>query len=291
MSMEVWKINTFIKLALEEDIRNGDITSEACISKNSISKAKLLVKDEGVIAGVEFAQQVINYVDSSIHMKIHIKDGSYVNYGQIAFELEGPTRILLAVERLILNVMQRMSGIATLSDRFKNEVQGLSVKVLDTRKTSPLFRHFEKWAVRIGGCYNYRDGLFDWFMIKDNHIAAAGSIGKAIKKVVSYQQKNEMEQFPVTIEVKNLIELEEVLHFGQISRIMMDNFEIPILQEGVKMVNGRFETEASGGINLQNIRSVALTGVDFISVGALTHSAGSLDLSLKIQEHDLMLGK
>lgn len=281
----VWDLNNFIRWSLEEDIRSGDITSLACISKESISTARLKVKDDGVLAGVEFAKQVVHFVDSSMEMNLLIKDGSYIKFGDIAFELKGSTRNLLAIERFILNTMQRMSGIATLADRFRNEVSDLKVKILDTRKTSPLFRNLEKWAVRIGGCNNYRDGLYDWFMIKDNHIAASGSISKAIKKVNLYQEKNELKDLKITIEVKNLLEIEEVLSVGNVNRLMLDNFEIPLLKEGVSMINGRFETEASGGINLQNVRSYALTGVDYISVGALTHSAGSLDLSLKIQEH------
>ncbi len=284
-SPSIWDLNYFIKLSLEEDIRNGDITTLACIAKDSISTAKLKCKDDGVLAGVEFAQKVIEQVDPTIKMNVFIKDGSYIKFGDIAFEIIGPSRTLLSIERLILNVMQRMSGIATLSDRFRNEVTDLNVKILDTRKTSPLFRNLEKWAVRIGGCFNYRDGLYDWFMIKDNHIAAAGSISKAIKKVKTYQVKKSLEELGITIEVKNLVEIEEVLNIGGITRIMMDNFETPLLKEGVEMINGRFETEASGGISLQNVRSYALTGVNYISVGALTHSAGSFDLSLKIQEH------
>ena len=280
--MTIWDLNTFIKLSLEEDVRSGDITSLACISKDSISKAKLLVKDTGVIAGVGFVQKLLDYIDDEITMKVFIQDGTYVKYGEIVFEIEGSTRQILTIERLILNTMQRMSGISTLADRFKNEVNGLPVQILDTRKTSPLFRNLEKWAVRIGGCHNYRDGLNDWFMIKDNHIVAAGSITKAIKKVKNYQVKKNLQDLGITVEVKNLVELEEVLKIGQIRRIMMDNFEIPLLKEGVNMVRKRFETEASGGISLQNVRSYAMTGVDFISVGALTHSAGSLDLSLKI---------
>lgn len=284
--MSVWDLNTFIRLSLEEDIHQGDITSLACIPKNSISSAKLLIKDDGILAGVEFAQKVIEYINQEVSMDVFIQDGSMVRYGEIAFILKGPTRTLLQIERFILNTMQRMSGIATLASRFKNEVSDLNVTILDTRKTSPLFRNLEKWAVRIGGCHNYRDGLFDWFMIKDNHITAAGSITKAVKKVNRYQEENNLEHIGITLEVKNLIEVEEALAVGGITRIMMDNFEIPLLREGVQMIQKRFETEASGGISLQNIRIVALTGVDFISVGALTHSAGSLDLSLKIQEHN-----
>ncbi len=283
--MSVWDLDTFIKLSLEEDLRTGDITSKACISGQSRSRARLLVKDEGVIAGIDFAKKLVQYVDPDIQMEVFMEDGSYIKYGDIAFELEGSTQKLLALERLLLNVMQRMSGIATLSDRFASEVTGLPVQLLDTRKTSPLFRNLEKWAVRIGGCHNYRDGLFDRFMIKDNHIVAAGSITKAIKKVKKYQGDKNLQQLAITVEVKNLLEIEEVIRVGGIERIMMDNFELPLLSEGVAMIQHRFETEASGGISLQNVRAVALTGVDYISVGALTHSAGSLDLSLKIQEH------
>ncbi|MFN8279252.1 MAG: carboxylating nicotinate-nucleotide diphosphorylase [Saprospiraceae bacterium] len=283
--MTIWDLDTFIQLALEEDIRSGDITSLACIAPDSVSLARLKVKDDGVLAGVGFARKLVQYVGNQLELEVFIDDGAYVQYGDIAFELNGPSRTLLSIERLLLNTMQRMSGIATLSDRFASEVSGLPVKILDTRKTSPCFRALEKWAVRIGGCYNYRDGLYDWFMIKDNHIAASGSISRAIKKVNQYQQDKGLSGYGITIEVKNLIEIEEVLKNGGVTRIMMDNFEIPLLSEGVAMIGKRFETEASGGISLQNVRQVAMTGVDYISVGALTHSAGSLDLSLKIQEH------
>ena len=283
--MTIWDLDTFIQLALEEDIRSGDITSLACIAPDSVSLARLKVKDDGVLAGVGFVRKLVQYVGNQLEMEVFIEDGAYVQYGDIAFELRGPSRTPLNIERLLLNVMQRMSGIATLSDRYASEVSGLPVKILDTRKTSPCFRALEKWAVRIGGCHNYRDGLYDWFMIKDNHIAASGSISRAIKKVNQYQQEKGLAGYGITIEVKNLIEIEEVLKNGGVTRIMMDNFEIPLLSEGVAMIGRRFETEASGGISLQNVRQVAMTGVDYISVGALTHSAGSFDLSLKIQEH------
>ena len=235
------------------------------------------------MAGVELAKSIFQYIDPEIHLNIFKLDGSYIHYGDIAFEVKGKTRDLLKAERLILNSMQRMSGIATLSNRYVVEVSDLPVQLLDTRKTTPLIRYLEKWAVKIGGCKNYRDGLYDWFMIKDNHITACGSIIKAIKAVKKYQKTNSLENLGITVEVKNLEELEQVLRFGNVTRVMLDNFALPLLAEGVAMVGKKLETEASGGISLETVRKVALTGVDFISIGALTHSAGSLDLSLKIQ--------
>jgi nicotinate-nucleotide pyrophosphorylase (carboxylating) len=204
-----------------------------------------------------------------------------VLYGEIAFEVEGNTRSILQAERLVLNTMQRMSGIATLSSRFAFEVGDLPVKILDTRKTTPLIRFLEKWAVKIGGCENYRWGLYDWMMIKDNHVDAAGGIKAAIERAHAYQQEKNL-QLGITVEVRNLVEVEEVLNIGGITRIMFDNFELPILHEAVAVVNGRFETEASGGVTLFNVRKYAQSGVNFVSAGALTHSAQPLDLSLKI---------
>ena len=280
--MNNWNLQKYIQDSLEEDIAQGDITSEACISDTSRSRAKLLVKDDGVLSGVAFAKHVFHQVDPSKVFTPYLKDGDLIKYGQIAFEIEGKTRDLLKTERLVLNVMQRMSGISTLSYRYASELQGLSTKILDTRKTTPLNRYIEKWAVRIGGCYNYRNGLYDRYMIKDNHIEACGSISKSIKAVLKHQEETNRKNYEITIEVKNLVELEEVLNIGKINRIMFDNFEIPLLKEAILMTEKRFETEASGGVNLETLRQIALTGVDFISVGALTHSAGSLDLSLKI---------
>lgn len=271
----------FIKNGLYEDVHEGDHTSLACIPANNRNKGRLLVKDSGVIAGVELARKIFEYVDPSVKFTELISDGSDVKYGDIAFEVECNSQAFLKAERLLLNCMQRMSGIATLSNRFAVEVEGLGIQILDTRKTTPLIRFLEKWAVRIGGCTNYREGLYDWIMIKDNHIDAAGSIKNAILKVRDYLTQNELD-LGVTVEVRNLIELYEVLEVGHVTRIMFDNFEIPILQEAVQIVHGRFETEASGGITLANVAKVARTGVNFISVGALTHSAGTLDLSLKV---------
>lgn len=281
--MTGFNIQHFIRDALREDIRSGDITSLACIPEDHRSRALLKVKEDGVLAGVELAREIFHHVDPTIRMDIFKPDGSYIHFGDVAFEVEGKTRDLLSCERVVLNTMQRMSGIASLANRFATEVADLPVKLLDTRKTTPLIRYLEKWAVRLGGCHNYRDGLFDWFMIKDNHIAACGSVVKAIKAVSAYQKKNGLENIGVTVEVKNLIELEQVLQHGQVTRIMFDNFELELMREGVAMVDKRYETEASGGVHLETVRKIALTGVDFISIGALTHSAGSLDLSLKIQ--------
>jgi nicotinate-nucleotide pyrophosphorylase (carboxylating) len=271
----------FIKAALLEDVGEGDHTSMACIPAEARSKARLLVKDAGILAGVDFAAAVFEYVDPEFNIEFFKQDGDDVVYGDIAFIVNCNTRALLQAERLVLNTMQRMSGIATISSRFSFEVAGTKAKILDTRKTTPLFRMLEKWAVRIGGCYNYRDGLYDRFMPKDNHVDACGSIAKTIERISAYKTANQI-NLPVTIEVRNLIELYEVLETGNIDRIMLDNFELPLMHEAVAIVDGRYEVEASGGITLQNVGMVAKSGVDFISVGALTHSATCLDLSLKI---------
>lgn len=274
-------IQEFITAALHEDVRDGDHTSLATIPAESRSRAALKVKDYGVLAGVELAGYILRQVDPSCSITVHKPDGTDVLYGQVAFEVEGNTRALLQAERLVLNAMQRMSGIATLSSRFAFEVGDLPVKVLDTRKTTPLIRFLEKWAVNIGGCENYRWGLYDWIMIKDNHVDASGGIGPAIERAQTYLKANNLD-LNITLEVRNLVEVHEALAIGGITRLMFDNFEIPILSEAVATVNKRFETEASGGINLFNVRKYALTGVDFVSAGALTHSAQPLDLSLKI---------
>jgi nicotinate-nucleotide pyrophosphorylase (carboxylating) len=277
------ELNQYIEAALYEDIKGGDHTSLACIPADSRKKALLKIKDDGVIAGIAFAEKVFKKLDPSCVFNAFIKDGADVKFGDIAFEIEANTQVLLKGERLVLNTMQRLSGVATISSRFAIEVEDLDVKILDTRKTTPLMRFLEKWAVRVGGCTNYRDGLYDWIMIKDNHVDGCGSISKAIERVKEYLEKNNLD-LGITVEVRNLVELHEVLEKGGITRIMLDNFELPILAEAVATVNKRFETEASGGVTLKTVRRIAETGVDYISVGALTHSAGSLDLSLKIQK-------
>lgn len=275
------QLERFIFEGLYEDVKQGDHTSLACIPADDRSRAKLLVKAEGVIAGVQVAEAIFHHVDPSSVIDIKIEDGQDVQYGDIAFYVECNTRALLKAERLVLNIMQRLSGIATLSSRFAFEVEGLPVKILDTRKTTPILRFLEKWAVKVGGCYNYRTGLYDWIMIKDNHVDACGSHTEAIRQVHKYLKVNNL-NLNITVEVRNLVELQEVLEVGGITRIMFDNFELPILAEAVAHVNGRFETEASGGVTLNTVRKIAETGVNFISVGALTHSAGCLDLSLKV---------
>ncbi len=276
-------LNDFIDRALKEDIGGGDHTSNACISEYQRSRAVLLIKDIGVLAGVDLAEKVFSKLDPRLKFKKFIADGEDIKSGDVAFEIDCNTRALLKGERLTLNLLQRMSGIATTSSRFAVEVEDLPVKLLDTRKTTPLMRFLEKWAVRIGGCHNYRHGLYDRIMLKDNHIDASGGIQAAIYDVHRYLEENDLD-LALTIEVRNLVELHEVLDTGGVHRIMMDNFELPLLKEAVKIIDGKFETEASGGINLYNVREYGLTGVDFISVGALTHSAGSLDMSLKISE-------
>jgi len=274
-------LDSFIRLGLAEDVGEGDHTSMACIRSTRVSKAKLLVKDDGIISGVDIARRIFKEVAPAADFELHIQDGSPVKPGDIAFHVTCPTRALLMAERLVLNTMQRMSGIATVASLYAQEVEGLPVKILDTRKTTPGIRFLEKLAVVHGGCYNYRAGLYDWIMIKDNHVEACGDINLAIDRVYEYLHKMQ-KNLPITIEVRNLVELQKVLDHGGVTRIMMDNFEIPILSEGVALVNKRFETEASGGITLHNVRAYAETGVDYISSGALTHSAGTLDMSLKI---------
>jgi nicotinate-nucleotide pyrophosphorylase (carboxylating) len=274
-------LDKFIERGLQEDAPEGDRTSLACIDPKARNKAKLLVKDVGIIAGIEIAKYIFEKVDDTVVFTQKIQDGEEVRFGQIAFEIEATSQGILLGERLVLNTMQRMSGIATLANHFVFETEDLNVKVLDTRKTTPQMRFLEKIAVKIGGCHNYRHSLSDWFMIKDNHIDACGGITQAINRVAEYQKENNL-NLGVTVEVRNLVELHEVLKVGKVTRIMLDNFELPLLYEAVATVNKRFETEASGGININTVRKVAKTGVDYISVGALTHSVPAFDLSLKI---------
>lgn len=276
-------LDKFITQSLDEDIRDGDHTSLACIPSDLRKTARLLVKDTGVLAGVEFAQAVFNKLDPSCEFDIYIEDGQDVAFGDIAFRVTASAQTLLKGERLVLNTMQRLSGVSTMSSRFAVEVEDLPVTILDTRKTTPLMRFLEKWAVRVGGCSNYRDGLYDWIMIKDNHVDACGSISKAIQKVKQYLKEKDKD-LGITVEVRNLVELHEVLAEGGVTRIMLDNFELELLKEAIATIGDKFETEASGGVNLQTVRKIAETGVQYISVGALTHSAGSLDLSLKIDK-------
>jgi len=274
------ELQNFIENALYEDVRDGDHTSLACVPTDAEGKAHLLVKDEGILAGVELAKQIFDYVDDGFEIEVLLEDGTAVQYGDIAFKVYGKSQQILKAERLVLNAMQRMSGIATLSNRFVKAVEGLEVQILDTRKTTPLLRFLEKWAVRIGGATNYRYGLYDRIMIKDNHIDFCGSISKAVAQTVAYLQKNKLD-LEITLEVRNMDELKEVMTVGQVNRIMLDNFDTTTMRKAVDLIDKQFEVEASGGITLDNVRSYAETGVDFISSGALTHSYQSLDLSLK----------
>lgn len=277
------KLEKFIIEGLEEDVRDGDHTSLSCIPADAVNTAKLLVKDVGVLAGMEIAEAVFKHLDSNTEFKAFLEDGASVSEGDIAFEVTCNAQALLKGERLVLNTMQRMSGIATHARRFADEVEGLGTEILDTRKTTPLIRFLEKKAVKIGGCTNYRYGLYDRIMIKDNHVDAAGGMKEAIKSTHQYLKDNKM-VLDITVEVRNLVELYEVLEIGGVDRIMLDNFEIPLAKEAVDIIGGQFETEASGGINIHTVRKYAKTGVDFISVGELTHSIKSLDLSLKIKK-------
>lgn len=269
-----------IKYALSEDIGDGDHTSLSTIPSTATGKARLIVKEEGILAGMRIAPLVFELVDPKIVFNQLLQDGTAVKPGDIAFTIEGPSISLLSAERLVLNFMQRMSGIATVTNRYTKELEGLHTKVIDTRKTTPLMRELEKEAVRIGGGGNHRFGLFDMILIKDNHVDFAGGISQAIGAAQQYLKKTGKD-LKIEIEVRNFDELNEAIKFGGIDRIMLDNFTPEMLTQAVKVIDGRFETEASGGITLNTLRSYALSGVDFISVGALTHHIKSLDLSLK----------
>lgn len=273
-------IDRFIINSLKEDVGDGDHTSLATIPAETIGKAKLLVKDEGILAGVELAAEIFHVVDERIKMTIFLTDGAKVKYGDIAFEVEGNAQSILTAERLVLNCMQHMSGIATRTREITDLLKGTNTKVLDTRKTTPGMRYLEKWAVRIGGGVNHRFGLYDMILIKDNHVDYAGGIREAIESTQNYlKEKNK--KLAIEIEVRDLEELEEVMQTGGVDRILLDNFKPAQLCDALNMIEGRFITEASGGITVENIRQYAECGVDYISVGALTHSVKSLDLSLK----------
>lgn len=273
-------IHQFINNALSEDVGDGDHTSLSTIPADATGKAKLLVKDEGILAGVELAAEIFHVVDANLKLNVFLQDGALVKYKDVAFEVEGSSRSILTAERLVLNCMQRMSGIATKTRQIVDLLQGTNTKVLDTRKTTPGLRYLEKWAVRIGGGVNHRFGLYDMILIKDNHVDYAGGIRQSIESANQYLIDNG-KKLAIEIEVRNLDELEQVLQTGNINRILIDNFNFDNLRQAVAMIKGRFITEASGGITIDNIREYADCGVDYISVGALTHSVKSLDLSLK----------
>jgi nicotinate-nucleotide pyrophosphorylase (carboxylating) len=273
-------IDQFILSSLNEDVGDGDHTSLATIPAGTLGKAKLLVKDEGILAGVELALEIFHIVDAGLKVTTFLNDGAKIKPKDIAFEVEGDAQNILKAERLVLNCMQRMSGIATKTHEIVDLLKGANTKVLDTRKTTPGMRYLEKWAVRIGGGVNHRFGLYDMILIKDNHVDYSGGIRQAITNAQEYLI-NQNKKLAIEIEVRNLDELQQVLETGGINRILLDNFNYTDLREAVNIVNGRFITEASGGITIENIREYAACGVDYISVGALTHSVKSLDLSLK----------
>ena len=273
-------IDLIIKNALLEDIGEGDHSSLACVPKEATGKAQLLVKEPGIIAGVTLAQRIIALYDPNLEVEVLIKDGSQVQIGDVVLIVSGSSRSILATERLLLNFMQRMSGIATLSRKYADLVAHTSCKILDTRKTTPNIRYMEKWAVRIGGALNHRFALYDMIMIKDNHIDYAGGIQQAIFATRNYLAKTN-KNLKVEIEVRDFDELKQVLEVGQVDRIMLDNFTPDQIKEALALIPTHFETEASGGITEETLVAYAETGVNFISVGALTHSFKSLDLSLK----------
>ena len=266
--------------AFREDIRDGDHTTLSTIAPDARRKARCLIKDDGIIAGVALAEKIFKHFDPELQVEVLIEDGSKVEYGDIAFYVEGKAQSILTSERLVLNFMQRMSGIATMTAKMVSRLQGLDTKLLDTRKTTPLVRHMEKWAVHIGGGENHRMGLYDMIMIKDNHHDYAGGIEAAIKRVHDYQKEKGLD-LKIEVETRNLEEVKEVLRVGGIHRIMLDNMSAADMKKAVQLIRGKYETEASGNINYDTIREKAESGVDYLSMGALTHSVKSLDISLK----------
>jgi nicotinate-nucleotide pyrophosphorylase (carboxylating) len=273
-------IQSFIVSALAEDIGEGDHSSLGAIPKDTQSKARLLIKDDGVIAGLELSERIFLQVDPLLQTKFFKKDGDPIKKGEVAFEVSGSAQSILSAERLVLNCMQRMSGIATYTQRLCKLIEGTSAQLLDTRKTTPNFRLMEKWAVAIGGGHNHRFALYDMVMLKDNHVDMAGGIQKAVENTHQYL-KAKNKNLKIEIETRNLDELQEVLRIGGIDIIMLDNMSTDEMKKAVRLINGKYKTEASGGITETTLRPVAECGVDFISVGALTHSVKSLDLSLK----------
>jgi len=273
-------IDLFIKNAIAEDLGDGDHTSLSTIPAGAVGKAKLLVKEDGILAGVELAVEIFAQIDPTLKTDIFFRDGEEVVYGDVAFNVEGSVHSILLAERLVLNCMQRMSGIATKTNRIVKSLAPYAAKLLDTRKTTPGLRYLEKWAVKIGGGVNHRIGLYDMILIKDNHVDYAGGIANAITAANVYLA-DKAKQLEIEIEVRNLEELNQVLEKGMVSRIMLDNFGFPELRKAVELIGHRYITEASGGITEDNITEFAACGVDYISMGAITHSVKSLDMSLK----------
>lgn len=278
--MENRTLKEFILKSIAEDIGNGDHSSLACIPENAEGQARLLIKEKGILAGVRIAQAVFETIDKVLKLDIHINDGTAVEAGNVAFHVSGKQHSILKSERLVLNIMQRMSGIATSTQEYVARLEGLKTKILDTRKTTPGLRFLEKEAVRIGGALNHRMGLFDMIMLKDNHIDYSGGIENAIKSTRDYLRKNNLE-LKVEIEARDLKDVEIILSTGGVDRIMLDNFSVVDTRSAVNLISGKYETESSGGITIDTIRSYAECGVDFISVGALTHHIKCLDMSLK----------
>jgi nicotinate-nucleotide pyrophosphorylase (carboxylating) len=274
------EIDLIIKNAVREDVGEGDHSSLACIPENAKGRAKLLVKDKGILAGVEFAKMVFNYIDKNLVMEPVLKDGDTIKKGDIAFYLDGSSRSILKAERLVLNSMQRMSAIATKTNEFAVKLEGTKTKILDTRKTTPGLRALEKWAVKIGGGENHRFGLYDMIMLKDNHIDFAGGITEAIKKTRDYLKNNDLD-LKIIVEARDMEEIEEILQCEGIYRILIDNFDYEETRKAVKLINNKCQTESSGGITLETVRKYAECGVDFVSSGALTHSVYNMDMSLK----------
>lgn len=273
-------IDELIDLAFAEDIGDGDHTTLCCIPDTAMGKSRLLIKEPGILAGVEIARKIFHRFDPDLKMTVYIEDGTAVKPGDVAFVVEGRVQSLLQTERLMLNVMQRMSGIATMTHRYVKKLEGLHTRILDTRKTTPGMRMLEKEAVKIGGGVNHRIGLFDMILLKDNHVDFAGGIENAISRCHDYL-KAKGKDLKIEIEVRNLDELKEVMRVGGVDRIMLDNFSPELTKEAVKIVGGKYEIESSGGITFDTIRDYAESGVDFVSVGTLTHSVKGLDMSFK----------
>ena len=273
-------IDELIDLAFAEDIGDGDHTTLCCIPDTAMGKSRLLIKVPGILAGVEIARKIFHRFDPDLKMTVYIEDGTAVKPGDVAFVVEGRVQSLLQTERLMLNVMQRMSGIATMTHRYVKKLEGLHTRILDTRKTTPGMRMLEKEAVKIGGGVNHRIGLYDMILLKDNHVDFAGGIENAISRCHDYL-KAKGKDLKIEIEVRNLDELKEVMRVGGVDRIMLDNFSPELTREAVKIVGGKYEIESSGGITFDTIRDYAESGVDFVSVGALTHSVKGLDMSFK----------
>lgn len=273
------ELKRFIERGLEEDVGNGDHTSLACIPPDQISRARLLVKENCVISGLDVVRAMFYEVDKKMELTTHMEEGQEAEPGDIVLSVVMNSRSMLMVERLMLNTLQRMCGIATMSRKYAKAVEGFDVKILDTRKTTPQMRFLEKQAVRTGGCYNYRNGLYDRIMIKDNHVDAAGSMKKALRQVLEYLSEKDLD-LKITVEVRDFEELNEAIEVGGMQRIMLDNFSVPEMQEAVQYIDGRYQVEASGGITYVDLVPVAQTGVDYISIGALTHGVKAVDLSL-----------